>query len=167
MGLKPFGVSVLAPGTRVAETAGTKHQDKLKLLKLGDPGLFFFKGYCTKSTDCSRVWPKMGVSTWGLVEAQHEPDTGTAPQKFLGKCRYCRRVSSWKQSCDHTSAGQGSAAGGAAMPGAFLQPSLAPQIIPRQEKRQMEPQGMEKANAPTRRSPSPSAAGKHVCLLLS
>lgn len=106
MGLKPFGVSVLAPGTRVAETAGTKHQDKLKLLKLGNPGLFFFKGYCTKSTDCSRVWPKMGVSTWGLVEAQHEPDTGTAPQKFLGKCRYCRRVSSWKQSCDHTSAGQ-------------------------------------------------------------
>lgn len=27
----------------------------------------------------------MGVSTWGLVEAQHEPDTGTAPQKIPGE----------------------------------------------------------------------------------
>lgn len=66
MGLKPFGVSVLAPGTRVAETAGTKHQDKLKLLKLGNPGLFFFKGYCTISNRLQQGLAKDGGQHLGF-----------------------------------------------------------------------------------------------------
>lgn len=93
------------------------------------------------------------------------------PKISWGKCRSCRRLSQEGEQLEAELRSHLSTAAqqcwGCSHAWGFLQPSLAPQIIPRQEKRQMEPQGTGKANTPTRRYPSPSAAGKHVCLVLS
>lgn len=79
----------------MAETAGTEHQDKLKLLKLGYPGLFFslrillgIAQQAQTAVGFGQGW-ESALGTWPRgskqVETQHKRDTGPAPQNFLGE----------------------------------------------------------------------------------